>query len=221
MRAEMEDYYHHFVVTITHGASIDTIEVTPVRTPWATCVGGIGGAQRLVGLTIAEACDQKRWGYDPTEQCTHVADLCAVAVRHALDVEPLRYDILVRPPATPDRTAWLFRNGEQRVRWSFGNDRIRTAGPLDGLAPESREFVTTAREQLDAGQMEEVMVLRRACRIAYGCGMDLDDFPTAGDVYGPDGSCHTYRVDIAPVGFRNIGSGNPSLTGPMPARTVE
>jgi hypothetical protein len=213
----MEDYYHHFAITVAHATVIDSIEVTPVRTPWATCVGGIAGAQRLVGLTIAEACDQKRWGHDPSEQCTHVADLCAIAVRHALDGEPLRYEVLVRPPATLDRTAWLFRNGQQRVEWRFEGDRVRTPGPLDAMAPESRDFLMTAREHLDARGLEEVMVLRRACRIAFGCGLDLDDFPTAGDVYGPDGSCHTYRPDIAPIGLRNIGSGNPGVTGPFPS----
>ena len=36
--------------------------------------------------------------------------------------------------------------------------------------------------------------------------MDLDDYPTAGDVMAPDGSCHTYQPDTAPLAVRLVGS---------------
>lgn len=207
---EMEDHHHHFRVRIIHdGATVGDVEATGVRAPWDTCATGADAIRSMIGLTIGEAGDPRAWGADRSVHCTHVADLALLTVRHALDVQPLRYDVRIWPAARRHRVAVLEHNGSEVMRWELDGPLIAGPSPWDGVALDRSVFLPWIRAGLDAVGVEQAMILRRAATISIGNAYDLDDFAVAADVHAADETCHTYRHEVALTARRVVGASRP------------
>jgi hypothetical protein len=74
-------------------------------------------------------------------------------------------------------------------------------------APWRGGFFRWADNALTPDDAEAAIVLRRACEIGMGRGMDLEAYDSAaelGPLMGP--VCYTMQRAVAPVAFRNRGS---------------
>jgi Protein of unknown function (DUF2889) len=207
MWAEMEDYPHHFTVRIEHRAGVVVaIEATGIRHPWDACPVGAAGVRALVGVTLKDAMEGATWAADRTAQCVHVVDLAVLAVRHALDEERTSYEARVAPSARRLREATLDRNGNRVLAWSLDGGRVIGPDRFVGLALGRRPFFDWIRGNLDGQEQEAATVLRRACSIAIGRGMDLDAFAYAADAHPADNSCYVYSTGVAVTAHRMVGS---------------
>jgi hypothetical protein len=221
VEAELEDNFHHFALALTlDGSRISGVQPTGVRPPWDTCMSGATGVRLLHGMDLSMARDTKTWRSDPSMHCTHMADLTVIAVAHALDAQPLRYDMLVRPPDATVRDAWLFINGVETVEVHL--DGEVATGPAvfgDGVNISSSSFGAWARAHLDSEWMEPYMAFRRALHIGRGAMFDFDAVAVAGDLNGPDSTCFTYRPGIGERAKRIRGNSITITVGPRPRAT--
>lgn len=225
MRAEMEDFHHHLRITFAHGEGVvGKVGIEIVRLPWSECPIGAQAVRRLEGTRLDDAVHPHTWTGDRSEHCVHELDLAHLAIVHARDTAPLRYDAVVRPPGDARKQAWLYRDGEIVLHWTIeaGSSRDRTtlalidSGPMTGLTVGGGALLAWAAKHLDARGQEEVAVLRRACHISHGNFIDLDAQEAAGSLREGDNSCYSYRKEIAAVSWRVKVPDRPLFAGPLP-----
>jgi hypothetical protein len=143
--------------------------------------------------------------------CTHQFDLAGLCVSHAARaLERRQYDPEL--PAVIDGITEprLRRDGELVLAWTLlwrdGQRRLVDSPPYD-RAPWRGGFFRWADETFDPETAEAAIVLRRACEIGMGRGMDLEAYDSAaelGPMMGP--VCYTMQPSVMPVAFRNRGS---------------
>ncbi|HTV96093.1 MAG TPA: hypothetical protein VME42_08810 [Steroidobacteraceae bacterium] len=161
--SELEDDYHRMSVTLVHdGRTVSRIEPLMQRMPWTTCPGAVQQLQRTftaVALADFAARGEKR------ENCTHLHDLAVLGAAHALDAEPLVYDILVCDPIEGRRRAELRRDGAAVLAWSDEGNRIVEPAQLAGTALDKlRPWI----ESLPAQRREAARLLQWGAIIANG-----------------------------------------------------
>ncbi len=209
--SELEDDFHHFVVTLRHdGSRVESVECTSVRWPWSTCPGAADNLRKLAGMPLSDRFTTAGGWTDPKQNCTHQFDAACYAITHAATCRSQRtYDLEVprRDPATGASRTRLWVDGELRLTWDVQWNGIVDAEPPFDAAPWKGGFMRWADGVLAADEAECAITLRRACDIGMGRGMDLDSVPVAKDL--PPmmaGVCHTMQPGVVEVAFRHVGS---------------
>jgi hypothetical protein len=191
---DMEDDAHRFGVTVIHdGVTVQTIATSAPRFPWTTCpAAGAFLAERMTGIALADAARVE----NQRDHCTHVYDLFVIAARHALEVEPLTYDIRVSDPGEDGRLAEIDLAGETVLRWRFGDQR-RVADALTGSRREFDAWTRTLAPELQ----EAGLLLRRGVMVS---GTRFYDFPVgaAAGMQQMIGACFTFHADRAWTALR-------------------
>jgi hypothetical protein len=105
----------------------------------------------------------------------------------------------------------LHRDGELVLTWELGpvGDQWRglVAPAPFTEAPWRGGFVRWADATLGAEAAEAAIVLRRACDIGMGRGMDLEAYDRALELADiMTGVCYSMQPEVMPVAFRNRGS---------------
>jgi Protein of unknown function (DUF2889) len=216
--ADLEDDFHHFVVTLRHdGHLVESVDAQSIRWPWSTCPGAAEPLRALAGAPLTLRWTHAARWTNPALNCTHQFDSAAHAITHAKRVtdgigsEVRQYDVeiaalLARGEEPARNRLWV--DGRLALQWSMQPARE----PLDlppelAAAPWRGGFLRWADEHLEPDAAERACVLRRACDIGMGRGMALDDVPVASELPGTmRGVCHSLQPEIAPVAFRNVGS---------------
>jgi hypothetical protein len=216
--ADLEDDFHHFVVTLHHdGHAVVAVDAESIRWPWSTCPGAAVPLRALAGAPLTT-----RWTYaarwtSPALNCTHQFDAAAHAITHAARVTSGRggdvrqYDVeiaavLARGEDVALNRLWV--DGRLTLQWHMqpAREPIDLPAELAG-APWRGGFLRWADEHLEPDFAEQACVLRRASDIGMGRGMPLDDIPVASELPGSmRGVCHSLQPETAPVAFRNVGS---------------
>jgi hypothetical protein len=209
----LEDDFHRFEVTVRHDGRVVTgVEVTSRRWPWSTCPDAARVLDELVGMPLADRCTAVADHLDPRRACTHQFDLAGLAVAAAARRTRRReYDVEVHPTG-PDgvAAAVLTRDGTVRHRWRIGAPgggprRLLDPAPFT-QAPWRGGFIAWADATLPPEDAEEAIVLRRACDIALGRGMDLDALDRADELADlMSGICYTMQPGVAPGAVRHRG----------------
>ena len=212
--SELEDDYHRMSVTLTHdGRTVSRIEALMARVPWTTCPGAADQLQRtFTGVPLADfaARGEKR------ENCTHLHDLAIWAAAHALDGEPLVYDILVSDPVDGKRRVELRRNGAPMLAWTDEKNRIVEPPELAGVTPDKlRPWI----DSLPAERREGARLLQWGAIIANGRGRSLEQQSDASAL--GTGRCYTFQAHRVAAArriadIRDFSQG----TTPLLARTV-
>jgi hypothetical protein len=212
--SELEDDYHRMSVTLTHdGRTVSRIEVLMERVPWTTCPGAAEQLQRtFTGVALADfpVRGEKR------ENCTHLHDLAIWAAAHALDGEPLVYDILVSDPVDDRRRVELRRNGAAVLGWSDVRNRIVEPAELAGVTLDKlRPWI----ESLPPERREAARLLQWGAIIANGRGRSLEKQSDASAL--GVGRCYTFQAHRVAAAkrisdIRDFSQG----TTPLLARTV-
>jgi hypothetical protein len=212
VQGALEDDFHHFEVTLRHdGERVTGIEAQSRRWPWSTCPDAAAQLHPIEGMPLSPRCTAIAGVADPRMNCTHQFDLAGLCVSHAARaLERRQYDVEL--PALVDGMTRprLWRNGELVLDWTLswrdGQRRLVDCAPYSG-APWRGGFFRWADETFDPETAEAAIVLRRACEIGMGRGMDLEAYDAA-DELSPmmSGVCYSMQPAVMPVAFRNRGS---------------
>lgn len=209
--SELEDDFHHFVVTLRHAdGRVAEVTCESRRWPWSTCPGAAASLTRLAGMPLARRFTAAgRWA-DPKLSCTHQFDTACHAITHAAWGRRQRqYDVEVpvRDPATGATRVRLWVDGAQRLEWALAWGGIVDPAPPFDAAPWRGGFMRWADETLPADDAECAIVLRRASDIGMGRGMDLDSIPVATELPASmAGICHTMQPGVVELAVRHVGS---------------
>ena len=207
----LEDDFHHFEVTLTHdGTHVTGLALDARRWPWATCPDAGANLVRLVGMELSERCTAVAEISDPRWQCTHQFDLAGLCVTHAArGTEHREYEVALDPEADTIRPR-LWRDGLLVHEWTLGPAGMGRAivdPPPFTDAPWKGGFIRWADANLAPFDAEAAIVLRRACDIGMGRGMDLEAIDAAVELAGiMSGVCYSMQPEIMPVAFRTRGT---------------
>ena len=189
VRGEVEDDFHHFVVTLHHDRErITHVSTAAPRHPWTSCpAAGDLLAARLRGVPLGEAA-----GFDsPYAHCTHMLDLALLAAAHARDHVPLLYSMFVADHASAPRSAQLWRGESIVLDWMLDGDQV-AAGPGNGNnLRRLREWLPELAPRL----REPATVLRRAIFISSGRRFDYEDIDNASALTRQVGACFTFQPE--------------------------
>ena len=209
----LEDDFHHFMVTLRHdGERVTSAEARAVRWPWTTCPDAAAPLRAIEGMLLSPRCLSVGDHADPRLNCTHMFDLAGLAVAHAArggDVGTTRqYDVEIPygPQASGQRVVRLARDGEPWLEWTLAQRGIASPPPYSEQSWRGG-FLRWADRTLDVEDAEAAIVLRRACDIGMGRGMDLDAVDRA-DELEPlmAGVCYTMQPGPIRVSLRNKGT---------------
>ena len=129
VRAELEDDFHHFAVTLGYAdGAITRAEGEAIRYPWTTCPGATEPLRRLEGLPLSRSLGAPGRALNAREQCTHLFDVACLAITHAASGRASRqYDIEIPDRVKGRTTVRLSRDGELRLAWDL--DGMEILGP--------------------------------------------------------------------------------------------
>ncbi|MEP6624167.1 MAG: hypothetical protein ABJC79_06975 [Acidimicrobiia bacterium] len=207
----LEDDFHHFEVTIAHdGVHVTDIAMEAFRWPWTTCPDAGVALGALVGMELSDRCTAVARVTDAHFQCTHQFDLAGLCVSHAARGDERRqYDVALEPDGELMRPR-LWRDGQLVHDWTLTRDgmqRVLVDPPPFTEAPWKGGFIRWADATLPPFDAEAAIVLRRACDIGMGRGMDLEAIDTAVELAGlMTGICYSMQPETMPVAFRTRGT---------------
>jgi hypothetical protein len=213
VEAGLEDDFHHFTARLEHdGALVTSVDARAHRWPWTTCPDAAGPLHALEGMELSPRCLAVGTHADPKQNCTHMFDLAGLAVAHAARGGPVgttrQYDIEI-PAAAQSGSPTKVRcwRDEQLVHeWTLEGRSCVSPEPFAG-APWRGGFLRWADETLDVDLAESAIVLRRACDIGMGRGMDLDAVDRADEMEALMlGVCYTMQPPQIRVALRNKGT---------------
>lgn len=215
VRGEVEDDFHHFVVTVRHdGDRVTAVTGSAVRYPWSRCPGAAGALEAVVGLPISTDPTAIYRHLDPLGQCTHMFELAGLAVGLAGRGEPRRrYDVSVTDPDGDRVEAVLLRDGAAAEQWVLEAGVIVSPPGRAGQGPV--DLRTAALEGLPHAEAETLLILRRAIRLAAARDLDVDRFATAAD-FSRRPACFVFRPGVAEHAHRRYGSVRDFSAGPGP-----
>lgn len=207
----LEDDFHHFEVTLGHdGHRVTHISMEARRWPWATCPDAGANLELLVGMDLSDRATAVAAVADPHFQCTHQFDLAGLCVTHAArgtETREYEVELEIGPEVSRPR---LWRDGEMLHEWTLagnGMGRVLVEPPPFTDAPWKGGFIRWADRSLAPLEAEAAIVLRRACDIGMGRGMDLEAITAADELAGiMTGVCYSMQPEIMPVAFRARGT---------------
>ena len=182
--SELEDDFHHFVVTLRHDGEQRRVvreRVAPVAVVDVSRRGRCRCAQ-LAGMPLSRRFTAAGQWTDPKQNCTHQFDTACHAITHAAwgrDDARLRR----RGPAArsghrrePTCASGSTASSGSRGR-STGSGIVDPQPPFDARAVAGRVHALGRRARCPRTTPSRAIVLRRACDIGMGRGMDLDGGP--------------------------------------------
>jgi hypothetical protein len=213
VEAGLEDDFHHFTVRLVHdGALVTSVEARAHRWPWTTCPDAAGPLHALEGMELSPRCLAVGAVADAKQNCTHMFDLAGLAVAHAARAGPVgtrrQYDVEI-PAAAQEGTpthVLCRRDGALVHDWTLEGRRCVRPEPF-ASAPWRGGFLRWADETFEPDDAESAIVLRRACDIGMGRGMDLDAVDRAQEMEPMmAGVCYTMQPAQIRVALRHKGT---------------
>ncbi len=189
----LEDDFHHFTVHLRHdGERVVVAEAGSFRWPWSTCPGAAEPLRALAGMPLSDRCLAVGDWTDPRLNCTHMFDLAGLAVAQAArtargTADAMRqYDLEIPFGAQwgGERDVRVWRNGQLLHTWTLDGRRCVSPPPFSER-PWRGGFLKWADATFPPEESESIIVLRRACDIGMGRGMDLDGYDCADELRGP------------------------------------
>ncbi|MBM3671729.1 MAG: DUF2889 domain-containing protein [Actinobacteria bacterium] len=208
----LEDDFHHFEVTVSHdGEHVTAVEARARRWPWTTCCDAGVPLRALEGMELSPRCLAVGDVTDPRLNCTHMFDLAGLAIAHAArggEVGTTRqYDVAIPSRVTAKTVdVHIQRDGELLHTWML-EGRELIAPPPFSEAPWRGGFLRWADATFAPDESEPIIVLRRACEIGMGRGMDLDAVDASIEMEPlMAGVCFSMQPPQIEVGLRNKGT---------------
>jgi hypothetical protein len=213
VEAGLEDDFHYFTVTLHHdGEHVTEMVGGARRWPWSTCPDAAGPLRSLEGMPLSPRCLAVGEHADPRLNCTHMFDLAGLAVAHAARGGAVgtarQYDVKIPFAAQfgGEHDVSVWRDGELVHTWTLDGRDCISPPPFSEVQWKGG-FLKWADETFPPEESEPVIVLRRACDIGMGRGMDLDGYDT-GEELAPmmRGICYSMQPEQISVALRNKNS---------------
>jgi hypothetical protein len=209
----LEDDFHHFTVHLEHdGGVVTEVRANARRWPWTTCPDAAGPLGTLAGMELSPRCLAIGDHDDPRQHCTHMFDLAGLCLAHAARGGPVgttrQYDLEV--PSTALRgeptVVTCRRDAEVVHEWTLDGWKLVAPEPFTNVQWRGG-FFRWADETFPPDESEAIIVLRRACDIGLGRGMDLDAVDRADEMRDRmSGVCFTMQPAQIAVALRNKGT---------------
>jgi hypothetical protein len=211
----VEDDYHCMYVVLHHdGVQVTEIDAVIERAPWTTCPGAQQQlAETFTGWSLNRFNDRG----EKSSNCTHLYDLALLAARHALDPQPLQYDILVSDPVDSKRYAEIWANGKVLFSWTEKDFHVLEPEVIAGTRLDKLGgWIRT----LSAADQEAAKLLRWGNMMANGRIIPLQE---QSDATRMPPNCYTFQPQRAEQAKR-VGVIYDFSTGtqePLEAKTVQ
>lgn len=210
---DLEDDFHRFRVTLQHDSSrVAAVAGEALRSPWTTCADAADPLRALEGMELSTRIAAPGLVTDPRVNCTHMFDLAGLAVIHAAaGRQTRRYDAELPVRSGDTQIATLWRDGDLCMQWTLawdadGHQTCVDPPPFSDTTWHGG-FLRWASETLDPDTAEAAVILRRACYIGVGYGINLDRYDHPSDIeYPMTGVCFTMQPERMSVAFRNRGT---------------
>ena len=192
--AMLEDDIHCMAVILRlDGENVLTIEPVTERMPWDTCPGA---ADKLVETFAGRPLSEVTARREKKANCTHLHDMAVLAADHALDREPITYDLFATDPVDGRRILEIRRNGETAHRW-IEQDGTLVAPPA--VAGQTLLGMRDWIRSLEGVQQEAARLLQWASLVAHGRTMPIEEQSAAADL---PPNCYTFQPERAAVAER-------------------
>jgi hypothetical protein len=209
----LEDDFHHFTARLEHdGGIVTAVEAHAHRWPWTTCPDAAAPLRVLAGIELSPRCLAVGERTDPRRNCTHMFDLAGLCLAHAARGGPVgttrQYDVEIpaRAQHGPRTAVRCWRDDALVHEWILEGRQCVDPEPF-ASAPWRGGFLRWADETFDPDISEPAIVLRRACDIGMGRGMDLDAVDAAAEMEPLMlGVCYTMQPEQIRVALRNKGT---------------
>jgi len=213
--AEVEDDFHHFIVTVLHAeGAVTDARGQAIRYPWSQCPMAGAALAGLKGLAIGLDATAVYRHADPLGQCTHMLELAALAISQAARGPGVRrYDVEANDPVDGRVTVDLSRDGRPFGRWVLHDGLIVEPAALAGQRPAALR--SSMLRELPPQDAETTLILRRAVHLAGARGLDVDKFPNAAAMNRAP-ACYVFRPGVAEQAARRYGSVRDFSAGPGP-----
>lgn len=205
VRAELEDDFHRFGVTLRHdGHRVTRVEARAHRYPWVTCLEAPAALAVIEGVALSLDPTALFRHAEPRAHCTHLFELAALAIVQAARGEgSRRFEAEVTDPVDGIRVAGLRQDGELVLEWRIQDDVIADPPAYAGRRPGS--FGSRALAEIEPGLAEHLFILRRVAQTAIGRSIDVDAYGAAADM-GRPAECYSLQPANAPRARRILGS---------------
>jgi hypothetical protein len=215
--AALEDDPHAVALVLSHDRThVTAVEARAERFPLTTCSGATGALQSIVGAPLAPSTLALKRHADPRSNCTHLFDLAALAIAHALRDETTReYRIAIPDMVDGVQEAVLERDGAEVLRWTLKRGRITAPAPYAGQMVFGG-FTTWVLANLANDDLEHALLLARAVFVASSRMFDMDQAHKgpAAEHGMPLGVCWSYSSPRAEQAYRVRGSRRDFTTTP-------
>jgi len=208
VRAGVEDAYHSFRLRLHHdGQRVTAIEADFLRIPLSTCPSAGGPLRGFVGMPLDAPWRQVVSIQNPRRNCTHLHDLCTLAMAHALRGGTRRYDVVV-PDEYPD-PVWttLHRDGELLLKWRTFKGKILEPAEF-AERPLLRGFSAWANETFSGDDLEAALVLHKGYFVSRARSWNVE--ATAGQTVAHHemmrDACFSYSEPQMSIAIRNGGT---------------
>lgn len=195
--AHLIDNYHEMRCRLAHdGTFVAAIEGEMIRYPTTACPGSPASLSELSGLRLDTPVRFLHNAERLRRNCTHLFDIAALSMKHALRSEVTRTYVAEIPDQIDHPVEIMITcNGQRIHRWTVDQDIIVEPADLAGF-PTLQGFTKWAAEKFDGENLEAAFILSRACFISKvrpyapqaGKGMPLTD--NAGLI----GACYAYSA---------------------------
>lgn len=189
VKAEVEDDYHHMVVTLRHDGDIaHSVKAEMHRAPWTTCPGAEAKVeQTFVGKPLAHfsvAGGKKK-------NCTHLYDLAELAAAHANETIVLEYDVRVSDPVEGQCHVELRKNDQPLLSWVESNFVIVAPETLAGTRLDRMNgWIDSLSKELK----EPAKIMRWSNMIAHGRRIPMSE---QSDATKMPPNCFTFQPEMA------------------------
>jgi len=206
-RADLEDDPHRYGVIVAHdGQRALSVRGLTLRTPWTLCKDAAAMLAKAEGVPLGTEFGEFYQQVDASLQCTHMADLAALAIAHAGHGTARRqYDVEVTGPATGERQfAAMEVDGAAYLNWTIEGTRIVSPGRYAG--EDLRTMMRAVHAAGDPSHTEAIQVLRRAVFVARSRRLDLDKLRNAAETGHVPGACYVFQPGLSEHALRIRGA---------------
>lgn len=208
VRAGVEDAYHSFRLLLRHdGTRVTDLEPVFLRIPLSTCPTADVPLRGFIGMPLDVSWRDVLATQSPRRNCTHLHDLCTLAMAHARRGGERRYDVVV-PDEHPD-PVWttLHRDGELLLRWRTWRGKILEPVELADR-PLLKGFSSWANAVFSGDLLEAALVLHKGYFVSRARSWNVE--ATAGQSVAHHemmrNACHSYSEPQMSVAIRNGGT---------------
>lgn len=208
VRAGVEDAYHSFRLTLRHdGARVTAVAPLFLRIPLTTCPSAERPLQGFVGMPLDLPWRALVAQENPRAHCTHLHDLCQLAMAQARRGGSRTYDVVV-PDEFPD-PVWttLHRDGELLLRWKTYRGKILEPS-VYAERPLLRGFSPWANAEFSGDDLEAALVLHKGYFVSRARSWNVEASAGKGVAHHDimRGACHSYSEPQISIALRNRGT---------------